>query len=114
MHTVDGQLVSHASLARFRGVTTRGQLIRLGMTFQRIEDQVQAARWRVVGRAVVLHNGSLTVPQQRRIALITHGRSVLSSFTAAEVTGLKGWDCGTIYLLAPPRTRRFTTSYFPT
>jgi len=84
------------------------------MTFQRIENQIDAGRWRAVGRAVILHNGSLTIPHQRRIALINHGpRAILASFTAAEVAGLRGWERTTIHLLAPPGTRRFTDAALP-
>jgi hypothetical protein len=78
------------------------------MTHDQILAQLAAGRWRAVGRAIVLHHGPLDVKHQRRVAFINHGgRAVLSSFTAAEIAGLRGWERDEIHVLAPPGTRPF-------
>ena len=88
-------------------VTTRRELARLGIGAHGIRAQVAAGRWQVWGKAVVLHNTAPTVEQRRHAALINCGpRAVLTSFTAAEAWGLKGWARDEVHVLAPAGTRR--------
>ena len=55
----------------------------------------------------MLHNGRLTRHQMWRVALINCGpRAVLTSFTAAEAWGLRGWTRDEIHVLAPAGTTR--------
>jgi hypothetical protein len=89
------------------GVATRAELAALSVSADHVASQVRARRWRVLGSAVVLHNGSLTVGQRQRVALINCGpRAVLTSFTAARRWGLQGWSRPEIHVLAPAGTRR--------
>jgi hypothetical protein len=71
-----------------------------------VAAQLRAARWQIVGAAIVLHNGPVSVAERRRAALISCGRrSALTSFTAAEVWGLRGWERADIHVLVPAGTR---------
>ena len=89
------------------GVGTRTELRALGLSHHQIDAQLAARRWRLVGLAVVLHNGPVTRAQRCRIYLINCGpRSILTSFTAAEDYGLKNWERPDIHVLAPAGTRR--------
>ncbi len=70
-----------------------------------IAAQVQARRWQVIGSAVVLHNAGPTTAQWRRICLLNCGpRAVLTSFTAAEEWGLRGWERDDVHVLAAAGT----------
>jgi hypothetical protein len=58
-----------------------------------------------VGRAIVLHNGLLTRPEQRQAALINCGpRAVLTAFTATEELGLQSWEREVVHVLVPGGT----------
>jgi hypothetical protein len=82
-----------ADLPDFGGVASRAELRLVDVGPHGVDAQVAAARWRVVGRAVLLHNGPVTVAQRRRLCLLNCGpRSVLTSFTAAEEWGLRRWE----------------------
>ena len=96
----------HPGLAR-TGVASRRELKALGCTSHQIDAQLSAGRWRAVGNAVVLHNAAATADDRRGIALINCGpRSVLTSFTAAECWGLRGWERDDVFVLAPAGTTR--------
>ncbi len=83
-------------------VLSRAELATLGWASDAIRRQVQAGRWRMLGRAVVLHNGPLAPDERWRAALVNCGpRCVLASFTALEALGLTGWTRPEIHLLAP-------------
>ena len=83
-------------------VMSRRELIYRGCTRSEISARVAAGRWQRIGRAVVLHNGPLTLRQRWRVALLNCGpRSVLTAFTALEALGLSGWQRETIHVLAP-------------
>jgi hypothetical protein len=89
------------------GVYSRAELARLGFTTGDIRRQREAGRWRTLGRAVVTHCGPLTRAQVRTSVLLNCGpRSVLTSFTAAEMAGLTGWLRDEIHVLAPAGTAR--------
>ena len=89
------------------GVASRRDLTRIGIDAGQIRAQVAARRWRLAGKAVVLHNGQLTRHQVWHVALINCGpRAVLTSFTAAEAWGLRGWTRDEIHVLAPAGTTR--------
>ncbi|MDT4915660.1 MAG: hypothetical protein QOH89_360 [Pseudonocardiales bacterium] len=94
-------------LESFLGVASRGELRRLAINSDDVAGQVAARRWQVSGLAVILHNGLPTTDQRRRVALINCGpRAVLTSFTAAEQRGLRGWERPEVHVLAPAGTRR--------
>ena len=94
-------------LEGFDDVTTRLALTTAGLTNDAIRAQLAAQRWRQLGKAVVLHNGPITVTQRHRIILINCGpRAVLTSFTCAAERGLKGWKRPTTHVLAPAGTTR--------
>ncbi len=89
------------------GVATRAELALAGFSAHRVDAQLAAGRWRRCGTAIVLHNGQLSRSQGRRVALINCGpRAVLTSFTAAEQWGLRGWQRPEVYVLAPAGTIR--------
>jgi hypothetical protein len=92
-----------------KSVTTGRQLLRGGWTAGAIRGQLDARRWQRDGRAVLLHNAPPSRREQLDIALINAGpRSVLTSFTAAEVLGLQGWLRPTIHVLVPSGARLST------
>ena len=85
---------------------SRAQLARLGFDWNAVRAQLDARRWRQVGRAIVLHHGPLDAQVQRDVALINCGpRGVLTSFTAAEVAGLAGWERPEVHVLVPRSAR---------
>jgi 2-isopropylmalate synthase len=91
----------------FVGVTTRAELAGLGIGPDHITAQTRAGRWQLSGIAVILHNAGLTRAELRRVALINCGpRAVLTSFTAIEQWGLRGWQRNEIHVLAPAGTSR--------
>ena len=89
------------------GVASRADLRALDVAPHVVTAQIRARRWRRCGLAIVLHNGALSADERWRAALINCGpRSVLTSFTAAESFGLRGWEREAIHVLAPAGTRR--------
>ncbi len=88
-----------------RRVSDWATLRALGFTRHEVAAQLAACRWQRHGSAIVLHNGPLTRAEVIAAALINAGpRSVLTSFTAAEVLGLKGWDRPAVHVLVPSRS----------
>jgi hypothetical protein len=72
-------------LEGFNDVTTRRLLTRAGVTNDAIRAHLHARRWRQVGKAVVLHNGPITLTQRHRIILIK-----LRPTSRADVVHLRG------------------------
>lgn len=88
-------------------VTSRADLAALGFGPDHLAAQLRAGRWQLCGTAVVLHNTGLTPDERRQVALINCGpRAVLTSFTAADEWGLRGWLRTEIHVLAPAGTTR--------
>lgn len=84
-----------------QGVVSRSQLAGLGVTDDAIRAHVRARRWRLAGRAVVLHRGPLSVRQRWWVAVIHVGQgAALASSTAAEANGLTGWETETVHVVA--------------
>ena len=101
------QPIPTRQLRSLRGVATRGELRRLGVTSHQLAAQLDAQRWSRVGPAIVLHNATPTLAQYRRICLINCGpRALLTSLTSAEEHGLRGWEQVEVHVLAPAGTRR--------
>ena len=75
------------------GVATRVQLVREGLTVGRLRARLDAQRWQLLGRSVVVaHNGPLTVRQQRWAAILgSPPGSALAGRTALAEAGLAGW-----------------------
>ena len=91
-------------------VFSRARLTRAGVTQSMLRAQLAAGRWRLHGRAVVAHNGTLSRSEAWDVALISCGpRAVLTSFTAAEQAGLSGWLRDEIHVLVPAGARRPAT-----
>ncbi len=89
------------------GAATRRELALLGIGPDSIAAQVAARRWQVCGAAVLLHNGEPTREQRWLVARANCGpRAVLTSFTAAEDWGLRGWEREEVHVLAPAGTAR--------
>lgn len=87
-------------------VLSAAELRRRGWPHAAIRAQVDARRWQRVGRAVILHNGTLHPGERRRVALLNCGpRAVLTAFTAAEEHGLAGWGRQQIHVLVPAGAR---------
>jgi hypothetical protein len=100
----------HAALSIPRTVDDRVlttlELSNRGWTRGQIRAQLDARRWQRHGRAIVAHNGPLSRGEQMRVALINCGpRSILTSLTAAELLGLKGWLRPEIHVLVPAGAR---------
>lgn len=114
MHTQSAQRATAEILTRFDGVATRGQLRQLGIGSNAIATQLNARRWHKIGRAIVLHSGPPTRRQQLSAALAAHGpRAVLTSFTALDGYGVRGWERPEIHLAAPIGTRSFQDRQLP-
>jgi hypothetical protein len=87
-------------------VTSSAQLRRRGWTVAAVRGHLDARRWQRVGRAIILHNGSLTPDESREVALLNCGpRAMLTAFTAAELAGLTGWERDAIHVLVPGGAR---------
>jgi hypothetical protein len=84
-------------------VLHRRQLRERGVTRSSVASQLKARRWQAVGPvAVVLHNGPLTVEQQRWAALLSSGgHAALAGRTALEIGGLTKWESQAVQLLGP-------------
>lgn len=77
-------------------------LIESGWTDSGVRAQLRAHRWQRFGRAVVLHNGTPSAAEVRRIAVLNCGpRAVLTAFSAAEEFGLRGWEREPTHVLVP-------------
>jgi hypothetical protein len=113
-------MLTAAAAATFAGpdladqdVASRMELIDQRCTPSEIAARLAVGRWRMCGSAIVLHNGPLTFAQRCRIALLNTGpRSVLTSFTVAQVLGLTGWERKEVHVLGPagvarPKVERF-------
>jgi hypothetical protein len=84
------------------GVATRRELEERGFSATQIAAQLAANTWHRVGPAIVLHNATPTLKQLHRICLLNCGpRSLLTSFTALERIGLRGWARAEVHVLAP-------------
>lgn len=81
-------------------VLGRDQLAGLGITRHRVRAEVRARRWRLVGRAVVLHRGPLN-GDARRWAAVLHAGSgaMLCAWSAAELYGLTGYERDTVHVV---------------
>ncbi len=99
-------LTAAAARARSAGdvlpaVVSPADLTAQGWSPDAIRAQLDGGRWRRVGRAIVRYNGPLGAADARRVALINCGRrALLTSFTAAELHGLRGWERDEIHVLA--------------
>jgi hypothetical protein len=81
-------------------VVTRRQLHEFGYDVEAVRAQIAARRWQPFGRRVVaLHNGPLTIRQQRWAAVLSQHRAALAGITAAAEQGLVGFDDSRIHLL---------------
>ncbi len=87
-------------------VTTMARLQRAGWTRSAVRAQLAAHRWQRQGRAIISHNGPLSLDQTLDVALINCGpRSVLTSFTAITLLGMQGWQRPGIHVLVPGGAR---------
>lgn len=86
---------------------SRAQLRAAGVSRHVVRAQVEAARWRPLGRhVVVLSSGELSEPQRRWAGVLAAGSgAVLGGLTVLQAAGLRGWDDRRIHVLAPRRTR---------
>lgn len=107
-------LTSAAQRARLtRGRLPRGSVCSVadlraaGLTAGEVRAQVAAGRWRRHGRAVVTHTSALDVEERWAVALVNAGPSaVLTSFTALQAVGLRGWERDAVHVLVPARPPR--------
>ena len=96
-------------------VVRRAQLRATGVTDSGIRSQLRARRWqRLTDSVVVLHNGPMTVEQQRWAAVLAgHPRAALGGRTALALAGLKNWEHEQIALLVPQGRRLQSMSGVP-
>lgn len=88
-------------------VASSRQLARAGISEEQRRAQLTAGRWQRAGKATVLHNGPLTRSDRIAVTVINCGpRAIVTSFTAAQLWGLRGWERDEIHVLAPAGTRR--------
>jgi very-short-patch-repair endonuclease len=89
-----------------QGVTTLRHMITCGWTRAAIRANLDADRWQMIGRAVVLHNGPIHPDEFPTIALLNCGpRAALTAFTLAQLRGLRGWEREAIDVLVPGGAR---------
>lgn len=83
------------------GVLNRNQLAEAGITPAQIKSAVAARRWRSFGRhVVVLHNASLSPPQQLWVAVLLPGkRCALAGPSAASLAGLRGFETVEVHVV---------------
>ena len=87
-------------------VTDFPLLAAAGITIAEARAHVRANRWQRIGRAVARHNGPLSVADARQAALINCGpRSVLTSFSGLDASGLAGWERPWVDVLVPRGAR---------
>jgi hypothetical protein len=87
-------------------ITDMPALLVAGRTESEVRAHLSARRWQRIGRAIALHNGELTLAEQRRAALINCGTpAALTAFTAAAEFGLRSWERPRIHVLVPGGTR---------
>jgi hypothetical protein len=107
--TLEHMLTAPARRARAGGVvavTSLSGLERDGWTAGGARAQLAALRWQRFGRAIVRHNGKLSRAELCDVALVNCGpRAMLTSFTALERAGLKGWEREAVHVLVPRGAR---------
>ncbi|MBA3619426.1 MAG: hypothetical protein H0W56_07540 [Acidothermales bacterium] len=88
-------------------VVTRAQLAALGYDRHRIRDHVRAARWRLVGKhVVVLHRGPRSERQRWWTAVLNLGQcAALAGLTAAAAGGLTGFVSESVHVVVPRGAR---------
>ena len=92
---------------RLPTVLSRSELHTFGIDDHRVGAQLAAHRWTRHGIAIVTHNAPPTAQEGWLIALINcRPRAVLTSFTAAQAWGLRGWERPVVHVLAPRGTAR--------
>lgn len=95
-------------------VSTMSLLLGSGWSRSAANAQLRARRWRRIGRAIVMHNGQLTVAERRRAALINCGSpAALTAFTAAAEFGLRSWERPTVHVLVPGGAHVTRTAEIP-
>jgi hypothetical protein len=103
-----------AELQRLQaGVVTRHQLAAVGITSDDVRNQVNAHRWTVLGRrVVVLQSGPLTLAQQQWAAVLqqTPG-AALAGITAAQVDGLRWLTPERLHVVVPLGSRIVRTPH---
>jgi hypothetical protein len=84
-------------------VVRRDQLLARGLSRGRLRWRIANRDWQCIGSTVVvLHNGPLTVEQQRWAGVLLAGSgSALAGRTALQVQGLSSWDDDSVHVLVP-------------
>jgi hypothetical protein len=87
-------------------VLSREQLAQLGVGRDVVRHEVRARRWRLLGRAVVLHRGPMTEGQRHWVAVLHLGdASALYGLTALTAQGFKGWERAEVHVVTPHGSR---------
>ena len=87
-------------------VVSRQALAECGVDREAARAHYRARRWQRFGSAVVLQNGPLTAQQRWSVARINCGRrGVFTSFSSAELHGLRGWNRQPAHVLIPTGAR---------
>lgn len=89
------------------GVVSRAQLRVAGVDRWQIRNQVQARRWRLIGRrVVVLHRGALSARQRQWVAVLNAGpQAALAQRSALAAAGLEGWQSDAVHVVVPKGVR---------
>lgn len=95
-------------------VQSRAELYASGCTRAELRARVAADRWQAIGQAVVLHNGALNRQERWWAAVLNCGpRAALTSFSALEMLGLRGWERVEIHVVAPAGVPRPANTGLP-
>jgi hypothetical protein len=88
------------------GVLSRSQLAAIQVSASSVHAAVRSRRWRIVGRAVVVHRQPLDRESRWWVAVIHAGpRSLLCAWSAAEAQGLQHFTRETVHVVVPIGTR---------
>ncbi len=94
-------------LAELASVVSRIELARAGIGDKAIDGSARGQAMAATRPRIVRHNGPVTRAERRHIARINCGpRALYTSFTAAEISGLRGWERDETHVLVPVGTRR--------
>jgi hypothetical protein len=86
---------------RQRGVLTRRQLAGFGIGEPEVRHGVEARRWRIFGRTVVVLQNSPLTPEQRIwvAVLLPDKPTALAGLTAAAAAGLRGFEPDEVHIV---------------
>jgi hypothetical protein len=93
-------------LDHLAGVASRDELASVGVSKSTVTAHVRAGRWQRLGRAIVLHNGTVSRSERERAYLYVLRRAQRAHVLhRAGGVGLRGWERDKVHVLVPAGTR---------